>query len=431
MAHVQKYTKGNVQGLSNHWDRKTEKHSNLDIDKERSDLNYDLCQKEGDTLSRMHKRLSEVYCLNRKDVKVCADWVVTLPENLKGISEQEQRKFFEKTYEFLENRYGGEKNVLSANVHMDETTPHMHFAFMPVVWDEKKQREKVCANDVLTRKELKTFHQDLDKFLKQEIPHIYKEGILNEKTIGFETVKELKRYAEAMQTQKEQQKAAATAEMKVFKEPKQVLKKIEASVKKTMFGDRITLPSQDFEKLKMLSISSMKVQYQARKRLDEATETIKKWEKKCQLANQRADIFEQRADHAELQCGVLEKEVDQLQKHRTDAIIYKSMLQDTNRGVDISELEKKGRLVLFNLENGHEPEDQKEGERWLFILEENKKAQTIPQKRLESFIERLKVFLDKILGESREFSLAGLKRLSEQSKHERQPKTKRDRGMER
>ncbi|MBD2807238.1 hypothetical protein ID855_21790, partial [Xenorhabdus sp. ZM] len=68
---------------------------------------------------------------------------------------------------------------------------------------------------MLTRKELKTFHQDLDNFLKQEIPHIYKEGILNEKTIGFETVKELKRYAEEIQNQKDQQKADATAEMKV------------------------------------------------------------------------------------------------------------------------------------------------------------------------------------------------------------------------
>ncbi|MGE6618776.1 MobV family relaxase [Bacillus mycoides] len=424
MAHVQKYTKGNVQGLSNHWERKTEKHSNLDIDKERSDSNYDLCQKEGDTLSRMQQRLHEVHAFKRNDLKVCADWVVTLPENLKGISEKEQRDFFEKTYEFLANRYGGEKNVLSANVHMDETTPHMHFAFMPVVWDEKKQREKVCANDVLTRKELKTFHQDLDTFLKQKIPHIYKEGILNEKTIGFETVKELKRYAEEIQTQKEQQKAAATAEMKVFKEPKKVLKRIENSVEKTLFGDKVKLPAKDFEKLRQLSVSSMKVQYQAGKRMDEVTEKMKEWEEKYYEADRRAD-------HAELQFGLLEKEVDQLKKHRTDAIIYKSMLQDTNRGVEISELEKKGRLVLFNLENGHEPEDQKEGERWLSILEESKKAKTIPQKRLEAFIERLKVFLDKVLGKSKEFSLAGLKRLSEKSEQGRQPKKKRDRGMER
>ncbi|MGG3754417.1 MobV family relaxase [Bacillus anthracis] len=203
MAHVQKYTRGNVQGLSIHWDRKTENHSNQDIDNERSHLNYDLCEKEGDTLSRMNDRLNEVHCLNRKDVKVCADWVVTLPESLKDTSEKEQREFFEKTYEFLANRYGGEKNVLSANVHNDETRPHMHFAFIPVVWDEKKQREKVSAKEVLTRKDLKTFHQDLDKFLKKEIPHIYKEGILNDKTIGVDTVKDLKKYSEEIQQQKE------------------------------------------------------------------------------------------------------------------------------------------------------------------------------------------------------------------------------------
>ncbi|WP_420973885.1 MobV family relaxase [Bacillus thuringiensis] len=194
MAFVQKYTKENVQDLSKYWDEKTKKYSNLDIDKERFDLNYNLCKKEGDIIFRMHNRLREVYCLNRKDVKVCADWLVTLPENLKEISVKRQREFFEKIYEFLTNRYGGEKNVLSANVHMNETTRHMNFIFMPIVWDKKKQREKVCANDVLTRQDLKTFHQDLDFFLKQEVPHIYKEGILNDQTIDFDKIKLLKRY---------------------------------------------------------------------------------------------------------------------------------------------------------------------------------------------------------------------------------------------
>jgi hypothetical protein len=202
VAHVEKYMKGNVQGLSIHWDRKTKNHSNQDIDNDRSHLNYDLCEKEGDTLSRMNQRLSEVHCLNRKDVKVCAVWVVTLPESLQEISKKEQFEFFKKTYEFLTDRYGGEKNVLSANVHNDETKPHIHFAFMPVVWDEKKQRKKVSAKEVLTRKDLKTFHQDLDKFLKEEIPHIYKEGILNNKTIGVDTVKDLKKYSEEIQKQK-------------------------------------------------------------------------------------------------------------------------------------------------------------------------------------------------------------------------------------
>ncbi|MGG3047088.1 plasmid recombination protein, partial [Bacillus anthracis] len=178
----------------------------------------------------------------RKDVKVCVDWVVTLPESLKDVSKKEKREFFEKTYEFLANRYGGEKNVLSANVHNDETKPHMHFAFMPVVWDEKKQREKVSAKEVLTRKELKTFHQDLDTFLKEEIPHIYKEGILNDKTIGVDTVKDLKKYSEEIQKQKDTMDADYKGhEQKIEKQMQSVDKELK-SKKKELLNLSETLP---------------------------------------------------------------------------------------------------------------------------------------------------------------------------------------------
>lgn len=194
VANVQKYTKGNVQGLSIHWDRKTENHANKDIDNSRSHLNYDLCTKEGDSLSRLNERLKEVHCLNRKDVKHCACWVVTLPGDLKGKTPEEQRLFFKKTYTFLTNRYGGEKNVITATVHNDETTPHMHFAFVPTMFDVKRNIDKVCAKKVVSRKDLSSFHGDLDTFLKAEIPHIYQGGILNDKTIGIDDVKLLKKH---------------------------------------------------------------------------------------------------------------------------------------------------------------------------------------------------------------------------------------------
>ena len=56
----------------------------------------------------------------------------------------------------------------------------------------KKQREKVSAKLVLTRTELQNFHQDLDSYLKEKIPEIYQEGVLNGKTIGIDDVKVLK-----------------------------------------------------------------------------------------------------------------------------------------------------------------------------------------------------------------------------------------------
>lgn len=203
MAHVQKFTVGAMGGLCNHYDRKTENHSNQDIDNSRSHLNYNLYDSNLDTVQRLKERLSEVYCMKRDDVKPFATWVVTLPEELKEKGEDAQYQFFKETYEFLKERYGGEKNVLSANVHNDETTPHMHFVFTPVVWDEKKQREKISAKQVLNRTDLKSFHSDLDKHLREKIPSIYQTGILNDKTVGIDDVKSLKKYSNEIQKQKE------------------------------------------------------------------------------------------------------------------------------------------------------------------------------------------------------------------------------------
>ncbi len=191
MAHVAKYTRGAIQGLSNHLDRKTENHSNKDIDVSKTYLNYDLNQNPGDTLSRLNERLEQVYCMNRKDVKAVADWIVTLPKELEDRPADDQRQFFEATKRFLDKQYGEENNI-SANVHMDETTPHMHYAFIPVVYDNKKEREKVSAKIVLNRNHLQSFHDDLDKHLKAEIPQIYERGVVNGQTVGVETVQELK-----------------------------------------------------------------------------------------------------------------------------------------------------------------------------------------------------------------------------------------------
>ncbi|WP_240671857.1 hypothetical protein [Bacillus thuringiensis] len=64
-------------------------------------------------------------------------------------------------------------------------------------------------------------------------------------------------------------------------------------------------------------------------------------------------------------------------------------------------------------------------------MEENKKANTIPQKRLDGFIERLKAFVDnKILGKERKYSLEGLKRQSKQSKQEKRPKARKNKEIE-
>ena len=78
-------------------------------------------------------------------------------------------------------------------VHNDEGgQPHLHCCFIPVVPDRKHGGEKICANDVLTRKELRNFHPELKKYLKNNgIDANINSGITRQQG-GNRTVKELK-----------------------------------------------------------------------------------------------------------------------------------------------------------------------------------------------------------------------------------------------
>ena len=81
-AHLKKNTRGAVPGLAVHFERKTDHHTNKDIDVSKTYLNQDLMSDGSDMLSRFNARLNDVYCMKRDDVKALATWIVTLPEEL-------------------------------------------------------------------------------------------------------------------------------------------------------------------------------------------------------------------------------------------------------------------------------------------------------------------------------------------------------------
>ncbi len=171
MAHVAKYTNTQCGHLLNHYNRANEKdcnRSNEDIDKTRTKENYNLMEREETPQEIYKNRLDELYNLGRADVKTMFDWVITLPKDYQGDS----REFFIHTTDFLNARYGAE-NCVGAFVHMDEKQPHMHYSSIPAVEDKNpnhEQREKVCAKEVLTRNDLQTFHDDLQRYLRERMP---------------------------------------------------------------------------------------------------------------------------------------------------------------------------------------------------------------------------------------------------------------------
>ena len=193
MASVQKFTDSAVTNQLRHNAREIVNTSNRDIDKTRTHLNYSLTPERSLSPQEYYKtRKKELYVYDRNDVKTLAGWIVTAPKELN--TPEEQRTFFLSTYKFLENRYGKE-NVIQAIVHYDEGKkekqvdrwgkiltdatgnpiykitvgrPHLHFNFIPVTPDTNPkhyQSEKICANDILNRRELQHFHTDLQNHL--------------------------------------------------------------------------------------------------------------------------------------------------------------------------------------------------------------------------------------------------------------------------
>lgn len=194
MANLAKYKSGAVTRMFNHYSRKSKedvKRGNEQIKQELTYLNYDLLtgekaddvRNEKSQMERYQNRLAEVSHVDLandyyyKTINVMCDWVITLPEN---VPEDKADLFFRKTFDFACERYGKE-NVISAWVHKDETTPHMHFCFMPVVKD-KDGTDRLCCREVINRSELQRFHPALQKHLEKEMGQPV--AILNGATAG-------------------------------------------------------------------------------------------------------------------------------------------------------------------------------------------------------------------------------------------------------
>lgn len=166
MASVKKFSMGAVRNQLRHNEREIAKSSNPDIDPERQCYDYKLSPDRGMTdYDYFLQRKSELYCYGREDVKVMAGWIVTAPQDL---AEEREHQFFETVYDFLSERYG-EENVVQAIVHDDEGgQPHLHFCFIPTVEDPKhEQGYKICAHEVLTRRELRNLHPDMQRYLDE------------------------------------------------------------------------------------------------------------------------------------------------------------------------------------------------------------------------------------------------------------------------
>lgn len=171
--------------------------------------------------SKYKARVLEGNPAKRKDLNTLIEWVVTVPKNVPA---EREKDFFNSVIRFTTERYGVD-NFIGAAIHRDEPTarPHIHLDFVPRVkkleTDKQKKAElraerdakiaklkanppldmtvadfknkidtikkeckekiaqlpkleaglKISAKEVLTLKELKTFHPDLQRYCTEQL----------------------------------------------------------------------------------------------------------------------------------------------------------------------------------------------------------------------------------------------------------------------
>ena len=151
-----KYKGPEIGQIEAHNERKKEKYaSNPDIDTSRSYLNFHLVHPERKYRAEAERQIAQAGCRTRKNsVRVVETLVTASPEFFKGKKRAEVRAFFEEAVRFIERRQPKD-TIISAAVHMDEKTPHMHLSFVPLTKDGR-----LSAKDIVGNKKKLTWWQD-------------------------------------------------------------------------------------------------------------------------------------------------------------------------------------------------------------------------------------------------------------------------------
>lgn len=132
---LQKYDGGAVRGIDTHVERRaTKSRTNPDIDFAKSKFNYDLQSQYQGTFSSRIKNVLEREGIGkvRKNAVVLAELLFTAsPSFFDKMTDDKIRQYFKDCYQWACNKYG-KSNIISAVVHLDEKTPHMHLEFVPI-----------------------------------------------------------------------------------------------------------------------------------------------------------------------------------------------------------------------------------------------------------------------------------------------------------
>ena len=164
-----KYKGPEISRIESHNERTKEKYaSNPDIDTSRNHLNFHLVFPERKYRAEAEKQIAAAGCRTRSDsVRVVEVLVTASPEFFKGKKKAEVRAYFNEALDFMQ-KHQSKDTIISAVVHMDEKTPHMHLCFVPLTEDKRLSAKEIVGN----KKKLTWWQDEFWKHMVKKYPDL-------------------------------------------------------------------------------------------------------------------------------------------------------------------------------------------------------------------------------------------------------------------
>lgn len=289
--HMDKIANGAEALLLRHNSRTTQdaarairQYGNKNIDPSRTQLNYNLTTPNGKSdYDRFRDRLAECsYRKQRNNVRM-ESIVLTAPKNLPP---EDTVKFFRVAHRALQGLTGGEANEVSAWVHEDETTPHLHYAFVPAV--EVDGVLKLSAKRLMDRQKLQILHPTVQNAIDRAFGHNLYRVVAADPAERMQTSDTLRTY-KAKQEHLDKLRAQEQAEQAYL--ALTLEQQAQAQMDAVRATQRATQAQQQQEQAHKQYIATLQQMDALRKRIDSGKQELDTVQ--CRLFSGKQDIADQ------------------------------------------------------------------------------------------------------------------------------------------
>lgn len=163
--HIEKYKNISVGAILGHIKREHKHYTNENIDTSKSDKNIYFVNRD---INYYENRL-------KKDIYVYGGWNDKNKAKYNSLcsivahcpkSYRDKNQFFEMLNHVLCSKFGKE-NVICSVQHKDENGDHLHFSFIPTIWNTKKKKYQLSYEKCIAH-EFNNFHDDIEKLIFEE-----------------------------------------------------------------------------------------------------------------------------------------------------------------------------------------------------------------------------------------------------------------------